>query len=94
MLCTFTTIEGKTLIIRSDDIRVIEDRIPSNGESFLMWTIGDLHHDRVIQGTASENRDRLLQQELDQIGAVELHRYKTQQLLQAQPTPRGRKATR
>lgn len=45
-----------------------------------------------IQGTAAENRDRILQEELDQIGVVELHRYRTQQLLQAQPTPRGRQS--
>jgi hypothetical protein len=94
MLCTFTTSEGKTLVIRSDDIRVIEDRVPSNGEGFLVWMIGDERQDRVIRGTAAENRDRILQEELDQIGHVEAHRFNVQKQLQAgypvPPIKRGR----
>lgn len=89
MLCTFTTKDGSSLVVRSDDIRTIVDT-PSgtqvgymDGSSLAVFT---------IQGTAAENRDRILQEELDQIGVVELHRFKTQQLLQAQPTPRGRQS--
>jgi hypothetical protein len=90
MLCTFTTEGGDTLIIRSDDIRAIEDGAPNT--SLLVCMLGDKIETRGIQGTARENRDRILQEEVDQVGTVELHRFKTQQLLQAQPQPRGKQA--
>jgi hypothetical protein len=90
MLCTFTTEHG-TLIIRSDDIRAIEDSISPPG-CILTWQIGTVIDSRLILGTASENRERILQEELDQVGTVELHRYRTQQLIQAQPAPRGKHA--
>jgi hypothetical protein len=89
MLCTFITEHG-TLVVRSDDIRVIENAGPE--QCRLIFMIGTDATARTIEGTASENRDRILQEELDQIGVVELHRYRTQQLLQAQPTPRGRQS--
>lgn len=92
MLCTFTTRGEKTLIVRSDDIRAIEDY--AEGESRLVYMIGNDTQNAFITGAASENRDRILQEELDQIGTVELHRFKTQQLLQAQPQPRGKQAAR
>jgi hypothetical protein len=87
MLCTFTT-EGGSLIVRSDDIRRIEDH--REGGAFLAWMEGTERITTHIRGTATENRDRILQEELDQVGTVELHRFKTQQLLQAQPQPRGK----
>jgi hypothetical protein len=89
MLCTFTTEHG-ALIIRSDDIRTIEDC--GSEPTILVYLVGTEAITVPITGTAMENRDRILQEELDQIGTVELHRYRTQQLLQAQPTPRGRQA--
>ncbi len=88
MLCTFTTKDGD-LVIRSDDIRVIKDT-PTG--AILVAVIGTESCTNDILGTAAENRDRILQEELDQIGVVETHRYRTQMLLQAQPTPRGRQA--
>jgi hypothetical protein len=90
MLCTFTTKEG-TLIVRSDDIKRIADQ---ETHTLLAWLEGELICTARITGTAAENRDRILQEELDQIGTVELHRYRTQQLLQAQPQPRGRQGGR
>ncbi len=57
MLCTFTTNKGQTLIVRSDDIRMIENRGPE--ESIVLWMIGDAIHDRIIQGTALENAARI-----------------------------------
>jgi hypothetical protein len=91
MLCTFTTETGDGLIVRSDDIRALEDGRTDCAE--LTWLIGDTIVIRTVKGTAKENHSRILQEELDQIGTVELHRYRTQQLLAAQPTPRGRQAT-
>ncbi len=58
----------------------------------LAYVIGDDVFQFEITGTAAENRDRIQQEELDMIARVETHRYKTQMLLQAQPTPRGRQA--
>lgn len=89
MLCTFTTKDGSSLVVRSDDIRTLVDAPDGtqfgymDGSGLAVFT---------VQGTAAENRDRILQEELDQIGMVEAHRYRTQMLLQAQPTPRGRQA--
>jgi hypothetical protein len=88
MLCTFTTETGH-LIVRSDDIRSIEDWQSGARLVYMIGTERQIEH---VTGTASENRDRILQEELDQIGTVEAHRYRTQQLLQAQPVPRGRQA--
>jgi hypothetical protein len=89
MLCTFTTEHG-ALIVRSDDIKAIEDY--DEGPTRLVYLLGAELITVPIEGTAIENRNRILQEELDQVGTVELHRYKTQQLLQAQPTPRGKQA--
>ncbi len=87
MLCTFTIKTGGSLVIRSDDIRAIIDE---PGGASMAFMAGDAITSYEITGTAAENRDRILQEELDQIGVVETHRYRTQMLLQAQPTPRGR----
>ena len=76
MLCTFTTEFGQTLIIRSDDIRVIQDA--DNGISILTWMIGDAHHDQHIRGTARANADRIQQEELDLIARIEAHRQQLQ----------------
>jgi hypothetical protein len=92
MLCTFTTKDG-ALVIRSDDIRSISD---SSRGTLLLWVIGDAIHDRLIEGTASENRDRIQQEELDLIAKVESHRYETQKRWQTgypvPPVERGRQA--
>ena len=89
MLCTFTTKEG-SLCIRSEDIRALEDL--KEGNTLLVWDICGKQTDHVIIGSAVENRDRVELEELDLIARVEAHRYRTQMLLQAQPTPRGRQA--
>lgn len=91
MLCTFTTEQG-TLIVRSDDIRRLEDDGPSTQ---LVWMEGELRCEQWILGTAAENAARIQQEELDMIGRVEAHRYQVQQQLQAgypvPPVQRGRK---
>lgn len=99
MLCTFT-IKAGNLVVRSDDIRQIEDLSPiehansglEGAWSLLRWVIGDEIYKIVVKGTAAENRDRLSQDELDLMARIETHRYQVQMLLQAQPTPRGRQA--
>lgn len=80
MLCTFTTKDG-TLIIRSDDIREICDD-PKDG-TYLRWEAGGALHLATISGTASENRDRIQQEELDLIARIEDHRQQLQQRMQA-----------
>ncbi len=85
MLCTFTTRDGM-VIIRSDDIRLIEDGASNSAE--LIWLMGDELTTRTIQGTATENRDRIQQEELDLIARVEAHRYETQRRLsEGYPVP-------
>jgi hypothetical protein len=92
MLCTFTTEDG-TLVIRSDDIRVIENAGPERAR--LIFMDGDDRLMRIISGTAAENRDRIQQEELDLIGRVESHRYEMQKQLQAgypvPPVVRGKR---
>jgi hypothetical protein len=92
MLCTFTTKDGKTLIVRSDDIRVIEDA--GDDESLLIWMIGDQVQDKFIQGTARENAERIQQEELDLIARIEEHRQQLQRRMAegypAVPVKRGR----
>jgi hypothetical protein len=88
MLCTFTTEHG-ALIVRSDDIREIADY---GDGARLAYMVGDEAFRATIIGTATENAARIAQDEFDLMARVETHRYKTQQLLQAQPTPRGRQA--
>ena len=76
MLCTFTTGHG-SLIIRSDDIRAIEDR--PNGAILVWVTAGELFNTADITGTALENRDRIQQEELDLIDRVNQHHLQAQQ---------------
>mgnify|MGYP001586362497 FL=1 len=84
MLCTFTT-EGGRLVIRSDDIRIIEDVAAGTA---LTWAVGDDVYHSAIAGTATENRDRIQQEELDMIARVEAHRYETQRrLAEGYPVP-------
>ena len=90
MLCTFTTERGN-LIIRSEDIRAIED---GGAETTLTFMVGDAPNTETIAGTAIENRDRIQHEELELIARVEAHRYEIQKQLQAgypvPPIKRGR----
>lgn len=86
MLCTFTTRGYKTLVVRSDDIRAIEDY--AENESRLIYMVGNDAQSMFIFGTATENRDRIQQEELDLIARVEAHRYETQRRLsEGYPVP-------
>jgi len=91
MLCAFTTKDGETLVIRSDDIRMLLDR--ANG-SRLTWVIGADAHDMYIQGSARENAARIQQEELDLIARIEDHRAQLQRRMSegypAVPVKRGR----
>lgn len=91
MLCTFTTKDG-TLIIRSDDIRAIEDG--ADGTACLAWLSGDQIEVRTILGSAAENAARIQQEELDTISRVEEHHHVAQRRLQAghpaRPIQRGK----
>lgn len=77
MLCTFTTKDG-ALIIRSDDIKSIEDSVSPPG-CVLIWQVGAVVDSRAILGTALENRDRIQQEELDLIDRVNQHHLQAQQ---------------
>lgn len=76
MLCAFTTETG-SLIIRSDDIRVIEDA--GSDKSRVIFAIVDSEIMRMVTGTALENRDRIQQEELDLIDRVNQHHLQAQQ---------------
>lgn len=81
MLCTFTTEHG-ALIVSSDDIKAIEDR--PTGVCELIWAVGNITLDRIITGTALENRDRIQQEELDLIDRVNQHHLQAQTQAQLQ----------
>lgn len=79
MLSTFTTEHG-TLIIRTQDIRRIED---TEGEGCrLAWNEEDGSHFAKIEGTAQENLDRLKAEELDAIAQAEARQLAAQQAQQ------------
>lgn len=92
MLCTFTTAQGETLVVRSDDIRMILDI--NDGDSALVWLIGETTNERRITGTALENMARIQQEELDLVARVEGHRQMLAARMQAgypaQPVKRGK----
>lgn len=89
MFCTFTTRQGRTLIIRTEDIRCLYDQ--QEGGCRVTWLIGTEEREHSdIEGTARENLERLKREELEAID-------KAQQLQQRQgnglpilPVPRGR----
>lgn len=88
MLCTFiadstgsSAIEPeRILVIRSEDIRQIEDQ-PS-GETLLLWQCGAEIHSAFVTGTATENTQRLLQEELDAMSRIAAHQQATQARVQ------------
>lgn len=87
MLCTFTTEIG-SLVVSSEDIKAIEDKISDAATCILAWMTGDVLQTRNVKGTARENRDRIQQEELDLIARVEAHRYETQRRLsEGYPVP-------
>lgn len=75
MLCTFTTETGN-LIIRSDDIRVIQDGVHG---TTVRWDVCGTERSAIVTGTAIENRDRIQQEELDLIDRVNQHHLQAQQ---------------
>ncbi len=92
MLCTFTKLNGGTLVIRSEDIKSIDDR-ESDG-SQLVWLTGTEVCSQRIEGTARENMERLQREELETIARVESYQRETQARMQqgypAIPVPRGK----
>lgn len=102
MLCTFTTLSGGALIVRSDDIRLIEDVIDlvhlENETAVLVWMVGDQHRTRDIAGTARDNMRRIQQEELDLIAHVNEHQQQVQKRLAegypAVPVGRGKQAAK
>ena len=96
MLCTFTTEPGRTVIIRSEDIRQITD-MPS-GETLLLWQCGDAIHSEFVEGTATENTLRLQTEELDAMSRIAAHQQaaqlRAQQGLPVLPVARGKAGRR
>ena len=66
MFSRFTTREGKTLIIRTEDIRGLLDY---NDGCNLTWLVGDEARYMTVRGTAAENLAKLLD-EREPPGAV------------------------
>lgn len=93
MLSTFTTEHG-TLIIRTQDIRAIEDKAEGCA---LVWVVEGADvvlQVRTIVGTARENLERLQHEELEAIIKVQRAEQRGQQGLPALPIVRGGKALR
>lgn len=62
MFCTFTTMDGRTLIIRTEDLRELSDR--EGGGCTITWLLGTQVRAMSVQDTAAENLDRLRAEEL------------------------------
>ncbi len=90
MLSTFTTKDG-LLVIRSEDLRRIEDR---GGGCLITFLIGNEQMDRPILGTAQENLDRISAEERAALATYTEMQARAQQGLPALPVVRGEKAGR
>jgi hypothetical protein len=89
MLCTFTTASGRTLVVRSEDIRSIEDE--SAEVSTIVWLVGNDSHSRTIQGTASENLARIQQEEIENVLKYQAQQQRMQNGYPVPPVTRGRR---
>lgn len=90
MLSTFTTKDG-LLVIRSEDLRRIEDRAHGCAITYL---VGDEPISGVVLGTAQENLDRITADEARQLAAYTEMQARTQQGLPALPVVRGGRVAR
>lgn len=87
MLITFTTEHG-TLVIRSEDLRRLEDG-PEG--CTLGWVEESMRQYAPVLGTAMENHDRIVRDEARAIAAYEDLQQRARQGLPALPVVRGRK---
>jgi hypothetical protein len=86
MFCTFTTEQG-ALIIRSEDIRSLTDRVDGCA---VMWVIGDQVYNSHVQGTAQENLDRLRDEEIKALDAAQRLQQRAADKAALSSIPRGR----
>jgi len=96
MLTTFTTEHG-ALVIRSEDLRRLEDTVHLDGSSAgctLGWIEGEAMKYAAILGTAQENRDRLVAEELHAIAEYEAMQRRQQEGRPMLPVVRGGKVAR
>jgi hypothetical protein len=87
MFSTFTKEEGQSLIIRTEDLKRIEDT--SNG-CVVFWEENNITHQRRVHGTAAENYARLQSEELRLIEAAAERQRRYDGGLPLMPVPRGR----
>ena len=90
MLITFTTDVG-TLVIRSEDLRRIED---GKVGCLLGWIENDMIKYAPIQGTALENLDRIVAAEARLIAAYEEMQQRKDRGLPPLAIPRGKVGVR
>ena len=88
MFSTFATEHG-TLIIRAVDIRRIEDTVEQR--CLLVWEECGEQHLATIQGTARENLDRLIAEDLAVQDRVQRAQQRQSNGLPALSVPRGRR---
>jgi hypothetical protein len=99
MLITFTTKHG-ALVIRSEDLRSIEDvggeMLGDGGGCVIGWVndVTGAGHERLVDGTATENRDRILADETRMIAAYEELQQRARNGMPALPVVRGGKVTK
>lgn len=98
MFSTFTTEHG-VLIIRTADVRRIEDvrRWQADHEPTTVCQVewepkAGVLHDRIVTGTAQENMDRLVAEEMKLIVAAEERQQRQARGLPMIPISRGKKA--
>jgi hypothetical protein len=88
MFSTFTKLDDKTLIIRSIDLRRLEDT--DHGTLLVFEECGGAQ-ELLIQGSAAENLQRLAKEELDAALQVDAIRQKQAQGYPVPPIVRGRR---
>lgn len=102
MFCTFTTEHG-TLVVRTQDIRRIEDRPapyqekPLAIECIVVWV--ETEHDlevesRIITGTAAENLARLIAEDRERSAAYAATQQRLANGMPVPPILRGKAAQR
>jgi hypothetical protein len=86
MFCTFTT-ENGALIIRSEDLRSIADRVDGCA---VMYVVADQVYSAAIAGTATENLARLRAEELAAIEQAQKLQQRAADKLPILPIARGK----
>lgn len=88
MFSTFTKHDDRALLVRTQDLRFIED--VAGGDTEIGYEVAGVLHTQSIQGTATENLERLRAEELAAMAFAQRLQQREQSGLPLLPIKRGR----